>query len=105
MVAARVLLTVAVVPAVLLSPTLSLKRRQQRSGGEEQGAAAVAAPPGAPEQLKLSLAGGPETMVVSWISKDAVPTDGTCFDRPAQVWSADGSCANGGCSGSSDHES
>ena len=92
---ARVLLAVAAVQAALLSPTLSLKRRQQRSGGE------VVAPPGAPEQLKLSLAGGPETMVVSWISKDSVPTDGTCFDRPAQVWSTDGSCANGGCSGSS----
>ena len=36
-----------------------------------------------------------------WISKDAVPTDGSCFDRPTQVWSADGSCASGGCSGSS----
>ena len=51
----------------------------------------VTAAPGAPEQLKLSLAGAPATsMVVSWISKDAVPTDGSCFDRPLQVWSPDG---------------
>ncbi len=29
-------------------------------------------------------------MVVSWISKDDVPTDGRCFDAPAQVWSPGG---------------
>jgi len=34
--------------------------------------------PGAPEQIKLSL-GGPGEMVVSWVSMDVIPTDGTCF--------------------------
>jgi len=34
--------------------------------------------PGAPEQVKLSL-GLPDEMVVSWISHDAIPMDGTCF--------------------------
>ena len=96
---ARALLAV-VLAAVATSPASSLMRRQQRSGSGAVDVAKTAAP-GAPEQLKLSLAGGPDTMVVSWISKDAVPTDGTCFDRPVQVWSSDGGCANGGCSGSS----
>ena len=34
--------------------------------------------PGAPEQIKLSL-GGPGEIVVSWVSHDAIPTDGSCF--------------------------
>ena len=34
-------------------------------------------------------------MVVSWISMDPVPRDGSCFDPPVQVW------APGGFTGSS----
>ena len=100
------LVALALGAALVLPPAAhSLNRRQQRTSGPASAGGAHRAPtvaaPGAPEQLKLSLAGGPDTMVVSWISKDAVPTDGSCFDRPAQVWSSDGSCADGGCSGSS----
>lgn len=70
------------------------------AGGARTGVSIAA--PGAPEQLKLSVAGSPATsIVVSWISKDNVATDGSCFDRPAQVWAPAGDCPNGGCSGSS----
>ena len=79
-------------------PAAALRRREQQHAHRRS---RVRPAPGAPEQLKLSLAGGPDTMVVSWISKDRVPTDGSCFDRPAQAWTS-GPCNGGaGCTGSS----
>jgi hypothetical protein len=84
-------LAVAVVAAAGAAPA----RRRSAPSDEvvtvAQENPAIRPAPGAPEQLKLSYAGDPSSsIVVSWISKDGVPTDGSCFDRPTQVWSPAG---------------
>eukprot|EP01047_Picozoa_sp_COSAG01_P013604 COSAG01_NODE_645_length_14553_cov_32.925227_1_plen_621_part_00 len=70
--------------SAILLPPAARAARLIGSSGKIINNAAVA--PGAPEQIKLSLTASAGEVVVSWISKDAVPQDGSCFTRPQEVW-------------------